>query len=215
MSDVGFDSDTEMEPGIHILPTGIYIYDEHGEIVSWDEAEFDNDRVLWLAAAKAMRCFYEDGPFALRRLLNKPIGPYDAIKWFTGDRKYASRPDSPEMVTADQSIEFAVRGFFAECAEAEAVEWDTKDRVFDITIYFFKQGRTFEYSKGRYSLKEGDDLVGEDGAMLEGEPPETEALIDKCVEFVEALNYGIGVLLDTYGSESTVYVEREGDFVVT
>lgn len=206
--------DDEMEPGVHVNSDGVFIYDQHGEIVSWDEAEFREDPQLWLAVAKVLRTYYEDGPHALRRLLNKPVGPYDALNWWQGLRTYASRPDTPEMIGEDESIDFAIRGFFAECSEAGVVEWEHDSKMFELTIHFLATGRHFHYVDGEHRLMEGYEIIGEGGVLQDGESDATQLMVERCAEFGDALFYAKSILQQRFGEKAVVYVERDGEIEV-
>lgn len=53
---------------------GIHVSDEHGEIVMWDSAEWQEDPSLVFVIASAIREGYENGPGSLRARINKPVG---------------------------------------------------------------------------------------------------------------------------------------------
>ena len=58
---------------IEFSTDGIYIHDEHGEIVSWVEDEWINDHEVVFAIANAIRLYYEEGPQALRKRIGKEV----------------------------------------------------------------------------------------------------------------------------------------------
>lgn len=58
---------------IEFATDGIYINDEHGEIVSWVEDEWIEDSEVVFAIANAIQLYYVIGPEALRRRIGRRI----------------------------------------------------------------------------------------------------------------------------------------------
>jgi len=216
------EGDEHIEPGVHIKDSGVYIYDRHGEVVSWDVAEFIEDPRLWVAVANALKIFYEHGSHVLRRTIGKPIGPYDALDWLSGRKSYPASEPGELDVSHEDAIKMAVAGFFAQCPAAVSVEWVQRDLAEDdyelnlsISLMIEFKPYTYQCLDGEAIVLDGEVVVVEGGSYDEGVfPPAAEDIFQACDDFSEALLDNQSTLLRAHGI-AIIYCDRGGEVQVT
>lgn len=194
--------------GVHVRDDGVFVYDVHGEIVSWDIAEFREDPMLWHAVARLLQIYYEHGPHELRRVLGLKIGPYDALRWLDGVRTAVT--SSTKLIDEREAIEIALAMFFLQRPEAEALEWSQQEKRagepnFELTVFMPKLGLRFEYNDGQHRLIDNNTL--EESQFFE--------LAQACAVFAAEIHQADRVRRLAFGSEAVVYVEPGGRIEVT
>lgn len=207
------DWEIDFPPGVHVLDDGVYIYDEHGEIVMWHRDEWVQDPSVALVVARAIQEYYEHGPYVMRRRLGKNTGPYDALRWKAGERDYTTEPP-PEAVDDTQAVEMAVRGFFAEQQEVLKVEWEQYPSHHDdwliLKVYRY-DGYLFVLTDGSYEVFDEDDVVVlETDVVNEELPDELHEDVRAYAEFGEMLYNSMSVLRGVYSAPADIKVERDG-----
>jgi hypothetical protein len=206
------DCDAMFTPGVHVLGDAVYVYDEHGEIVMWHRDEFAQDPSAALAMANALQLYYEHGPYVLRRRLNKEIGPYDALRWMSGQRDYQEAPE--EVLYDTEAVEMAIKGFFNEHPEVASLEWEQEPEHHDewVTLKIKRDDDyLFVFNDSSYEVFDADDVVVLETDVINEELP--QALHDDVQDYVKfgALLYeSMNVLRGVYGSSAKVQASRDG-----
>jgi len=116
------------DPGVHVDEEGVYIWDDHGEVVMWHRDEWKEDPEVVFSIIGAIEQYHREGPSFMRKGTGKEI---------SGTKKQTYMVDLPD---ADRPGEFRSEGPFTEArARKYLAKWYSGQVPHDALKLFLTQ----------------------------------------------------------------------------